>query len=56
MHFLYVDAVERLKEITSSEVAWLSPPPSEVCMESDEIKVPQCTEQLMILIKGITGE
>ena len=47
------DAVERLHELTSSEFAWS--PAYDGMVGVDESKVPQCTEQLMMLVKGITG-
>lgn len=48
------DAVEHLKELTSCESAWN--PAYDGMVDVDESKVPKCTEQLMMLIKGITGK
>lgn len=47
------DAIERLKELTSSELAWS--PAYNGMTDVDETKVPRCTEDLMMLVKGITG-
>lgn len=50
--FFGLVAVERLKELTSSDQAWS---PAYDIIDADDTKVPQCTEDLMMLIKGITG-
>ena len=51
---LYPDAVEQLKELTLSEGSWS--PAYEGMEDVDQSKVPQCTEDLMMLIRGITGQ
>ena len=51
---LFTDAVEKLHEFTSSESAWS--PAYENMLDADLTRVPHCTEQLMALIKEITGE
>ena len=49
----HTDAIERMNTIVTSELAWQ--PAYDGIANADDTRVPQCTEGIMELIKGITG-
>ena len=52
--FVLSVAVEKLKSIIDSPTAWQ--PRYAAVLEENETRVPECAENLMNLIAGITGE
>ncbi len=51
--YMYIDAIERLREFTDLPDAWGLA--YENVLDADLSRVPQCTQQLMVLMKEITG-